>query len=91
MGGKGDGKGTYAETPTFSRIAAVATIPAASVNPKLYVHGATGWVPAPAIADNKVVTCVCSVLPMLFKFVMSAGWRPRAAKSESENLAKPSW
>ena len=32
-------KKTYADTPMFSRTAAVATIAAAVVNPKLYVHG----------------------------------------------------
>lgn len=82
---------TYAETPTFSNMAAVATIPFASVKAKLYVQGATGAVPAPAIALVRVVTCVASVPPIDFKFVISIGARPRAAKSESGNLAKPCW
>ena len=81
----------YAETPTFSRMEAVATMLAASVRPNLYVHGATGWVPAPAMADRRVVTCTCSVPPMDFRFVMSVAVRPSAAKSESENWAKPCW
>ncbi len=40
----------YAETPTFSRTAAVATMPCASAKPKLYWHGWTGWKPAWAMA-----------------------------------------
>ena len=75
----------------FSKTPAVATIAAAVVNPKLYVQGCTGAVPAPAIADVKVVTCVCSVPPIDFRFVMSVVVRPNAAKSESANLAKPCW
>ena len=81
----------YADTPTFSRMEAVATMLAASVRPKLYVQGATGLVPAPAMAERRVVTWTCSVLPMDLRFVMSVAVRPRAAKSESENLANPSW
>lgn len=40
----------------FSNTLAVATMPAASVKPKLYWQGWTGAVPAPAIAAVKVVT-----------------------------------
>ena len=82
---------TYAETPTFSKTAAVATIDFASVKPNLYVQGATGLVPAPAMALVRVVTCVASVPPIDFKLAISIGARPRAAKSESGNLAKPCW
>jgi hypothetical protein len=38
----GRSRNTYADTPTFSKMLAVATIPAASVKPNLYVQGATG-------------------------------------------------
>jgi hypothetical protein len=73
----------------FSKTPAVATIAAAVVNPKLYVHGWTGAVPAPAMAAVRVVTCVCSVPPIDLRLVMSAAVRPNAAKSESGNLANP--
>ena len=79
----------YAETPTFSRIAAVETISAAVLKPKLYVQGATGWVPEAAMAVNKVSTCVCSVCPIDFRLVRSVAERPSARKSESWNIANP--
>jgi len=75
----------------FSNTAAVATIAAAVVNLKLYVHGWTVMAPAPAIAAVRVVTCVCSVPPIDFKFAISVVVRPNAAKSESWNWAKPCW
>jgi hypothetical protein len=68
---------TYAETPTFSRMAAIATISAAVLNPKLYVHGATGCVSACAMALSNVVTCTCSVMPMDFRLFTSVCDRPR--------------
>lgn len=64
---------------------------AASVKPNLYVHGATGLVPAAAMAVRRVVTWTCSVAPMDFRFVISPAERPKAAKSESENWANPCW
>lgn len=73
----------------FSRTAAVATIADAVVKPNLYVQGATGWVPVPAIAERRVVTCVCSVAPIDLRFVRSVAVRPRAVKSASVNWAKP--
>lgn len=73
----------------FSRTPAVAIMACAVVNPKLYVHGWTGCVPAPAIALVRVVTCVASVPPIDFKLVISCVLSPIAVKSESGNLAKP--
>lgn len=85
----GGEKTTYAEIPTDSSTLAVATMAAAVVKLKAYVQGATGCVPAPAIALCNVVTCVCSVLPIDFRSVNCAAVRPSAVKSESANLANP--
>lgn len=47
---------TYADTPMFSKIDAVATISFAVVRPNLYSQGATGLIPAPAMAPSRVET-----------------------------------
>lgn len=79
----------YAETPMFSRTLAVETMAAASVKPKLYVHGWTGAAPVAAMAESSVVTWTCSVVPIDCRLVMSSAVRPAAVKSAAGNLAKP--
>lgn len=69
---------TYADTPMFSKIPAVATISFAVVKPNLYSQGATGFVPTPAMAPSRVMTCACSVCPIDFKSDSCCCERPSA-------------
>jgi hypothetical protein len=62
---------------------------AASVNPKLYVHGCTGWKPAEAMAESNVETCVASDCPTASSAVMLASLKPIAVKSLAGNFANP--
>ena len=62
----------YAETPTLSRIDAVDTIDAASLNLKSYIQGWTGAAPVPAMAAERVVTCVASIVLIDLRFKISA-------------------
>lgn len=81
----------YAEMPTASRIRAVATMPAALVKPKLYVHGWKGVTPAFWSTLCRVVTWVFSVFARAASVSTSFCVSPRAMKSAGGNICRPCW